>query len=169
MLGQEPFRSLAIQISLKLHMADRKCRALNTCPLDHVKVVILGQDPYHNVGQAMGLSFSVPRGQPVPSSLKNIYSELRTDCQCTAPTHGDLQQVTQRWCAAVTFFTRMPSAWLDSRGRLTHVRPLSDQNGSFTVCDAHVSLTCTGYARHKQHLCQKKRFKTPQQPSPCVA
>ncbi|KAK9808486.1 hypothetical protein WJX73_000220 [Symbiochloris irregularis] len=71
---------------------DHIFRAMNTCPLDNVKVVILGQDPYHNVGQAMGLSFSVPRGQPVPSSLKNIYTELRTDCQCTPPTHGDLQQ-----------------------------------------------------------------------------
>ena len=83
------------------HHLELHCRALNTCPLENVKVVILGQDPYHNVGQAMGLSFSVPRGQPVPSSLKNIYTELRTDCQCTPPTHGDLQQVmANTWSGA---------------------------------------------------------------------
>lgn len=69
-------------------------RALNSCPMEHARVVILGQDPYHNTGQAMGLSFSVPRGQPVPSSLKNIYTELKNDCGCVPPRHGDLQQVS---------------------------------------------------------------------------
>ncbi|DBA96707.1 TPA: uracil DNA glycosylase [Trebouxia sp. C0004] len=65
-------------------------RVFNTCPFDDVKVVILGQDPYHNVNQAMGLSFSVPAGQPVPSSLKNMYKEIATDCGCTVPKHGNL-------------------------------------------------------------------------------
>src|SRR5690606_14542559 len=46
---------------------------------DQVKVVILGQDPYHNVGQAHGLSFSVPRGVGIPPSLRNMYQELSTD------------------------------------------------------------------------------------------
>ena len=68
-------------------------RAMNGTPFDQVRVVIIGQDPYHNVGQAMGLSFSVPPGQPVPSSLQNIYRELRDDCGCTAPKHGDLEKV----------------------------------------------------------------------------
>ena len=68
-------------------------RAMNSCAIDQARVVILGQDPYHNVGQAMGLSFSVPRGQPVPSSLKNIYTELKNDCGCVVPGHGDLQEV----------------------------------------------------------------------------
>ena len=66
---------------------------MNSCPIEQARVVILGQDPYHNVGQAMGLSFSVPKGQFVPSSLKNIYTELRNDCGCTVPRHGDLQEV----------------------------------------------------------------------------
>ena len=65
-------------------------RAFNTCPMERVKVVILGQDPYHDDGQAMGLSFSVPRGWKVPSSLQNIFKELGTDLGCTKPTHGDL-------------------------------------------------------------------------------
>ena len=51
------------------------------------------QDPYHNTGQAMGLSFSVPPGKAVPSSLQNIYKELQEDCACTKPKHGDLEKV----------------------------------------------------------------------------
>lgn len=54
-------------------------RAFELTPLDRVKVVILGQDPYHGDGQAMGLSFSVPDGIPAPPSLKNIFREIETD------------------------------------------------------------------------------------------
>ena len=54
-------------------------RAFDLTPLDQVKVVILGQDPYHGVGQAHGLSFSVPEGVPAPPSLKNIFKEIESD------------------------------------------------------------------------------------------
>ena len=54
-------------------------RAFDLCPMDKVKVVILGQDPYHGYGQAMGLSFSVPDGVPAPPSLKNIFKEIESD------------------------------------------------------------------------------------------
>ena len=54
-------------------------RAFELTPLGKVKVVILGQDPYHNPGQAMGLSFSVPEGVPAPPSLRNIFQEIETD------------------------------------------------------------------------------------------
>lgn len=54
-------------------------RAFDLCPMDKVKVVILGQDPYHGYGQAMGLSFSVPDGIPAPPSLKNIFKEIESD------------------------------------------------------------------------------------------
>ncbi|KLT67282.1 uracil-DNA glycosylase [Pedobacter sp. BMA] len=65
--------------------------ALNTTPFDQVKVVILGQDPYHGAGQAHGLSFSVQRGIAVPPSLKNIYKELESDIEgFRAPGHGNL-------------------------------------------------------------------------------
>lgn len=57
---------------------------------ESVKVVILGQDPYHNPGEAMGLSFSVPKGVKVPPSLKNIYKELSSDLKLSIPDHGDL-------------------------------------------------------------------------------
>lgn len=65
--------------------------AFRLTPLDKVKVVILGQDPYHNVGQAHGLSFSVPVGLPHPPSLRNIFTELTTDIDgFTYPESGDL-------------------------------------------------------------------------------
>ncbi len=60
------------------------------CPYDNVKVVILGQDPYHGAGQAHGLSFSVKPGTKIPPSLKNIYKELKTDLGIDAPNHGYL-------------------------------------------------------------------------------
>lgn len=64
--------------------------AFNTTPFDKVKVVILGQDPYINQGEAMGLSFSVPKGIKIPPSLRNIYKELEEDLGITPPNHGDL-------------------------------------------------------------------------------
>lgn len=67
-----------------------RLRALELTPLNAVKVVILGQDPYHGAGQAMGLSFSVPHGVPPPPSLANIYKELASDCGIERPAHGDL-------------------------------------------------------------------------------
>lgn len=67
-----------------------RLRALELTPLDRVKVVILGQDPYHGPGQAMGLCFSVPEGVPTPPSLANIYKELAADCGIARPAHGDL-------------------------------------------------------------------------------
>ncbi|MDJ0726389.1 MAG: uracil-DNA glycosylase [Prochloraceae cyanobacterium] len=64
--------------------------ALEIAPLAKIKVVILGQDPYHNVGQAHGLSFSVKKGVRIPASLKNIFQELKDDLNITAPKHGNL-------------------------------------------------------------------------------
>ncbi|HZV71758.1 MAG TPA: uracil-DNA glycosylase [Saprospiraceae bacterium] len=64
--------------------------AFNKTPFDKAKVVILGQDPYHGPGQAMGLCFSVPRNIAVPASLKNIFKELHRDLGFTVPGHGDL-------------------------------------------------------------------------------
>ena len=65
-------------------------RALELTPFESVKVVILGQDPYHGFGQAHGLSFSVQKGIPLPPSLRNIYKELQEDLGGELPTEGDL-------------------------------------------------------------------------------
>ena len=64
--------------------------ALSLTPYDEVKVVILGQDPYHGDNQAHGLSFSVQQGIKIPPSLRNMYKELEDDLQVAAPLHGDL-------------------------------------------------------------------------------
>jgi uracil-DNA glycosylase len=65
--------------------------AFNLTPADKVKVVILGQDPYHGAGQAHGLCFSVPRGIKPPPSLQNIYKELHEDLGLPVPLHGNLE------------------------------------------------------------------------------
>ena len=65
--------------------------AFDKTPFDKVKVVVLGQDPYHGEDQAHGLCFSVPKGIKQPPSLKNIFKELATDIVCKIPTHGNLE------------------------------------------------------------------------------
>ncbi|GAV69829.1 UDG domain-containing protein [Cephalotus follicularis] len=66
--------------------------ALNSTPFHLLKAVIIGQDPYHGPGQAMGLSFSVPAGVKIPSSLLNIFKELNQDLGCPIPSHGNLEK-----------------------------------------------------------------------------
>lgn len=70
--------------------------AFNLTPLDRVRLVVLGQDPYFNPGQAHGLCFSVRRGVTPPPSLKNIYRELHEDVGFTPPTHGELSAWAER-------------------------------------------------------------------------
>lgn len=70
-------------------------QAFKDCPLNKVKVVIIGQDPYHGPGQANGLSFSVNDGMKFPPSLKNIFKELEIDRNIPIPTSGNLE----RWAA----------------------------------------------------------------------
>ena len=65
--------------------------ALNSTPISKVKVVIIGQDPYHGPNQAHGLCFSVQKGVPIPPSLRNIYKELSQDTEFNIPNHGNLQ------------------------------------------------------------------------------
>lgn len=66
--------------------------AFNSCPFDKVKVVIIGQDPYHGPGQATGLCFSVEKGIKLPSSLGNIFKEIQNDIGCPFPSHGNLEK-----------------------------------------------------------------------------
>lgn len=72
--------------------ADDIFNAFHFTPLSEVKVLILGQDPYHNVHQAHGLSFSVLPGEEAPPSLQNIYKELESDCNCYIPNNGYLEK-----------------------------------------------------------------------------
>ncbi|MEE9373228.1 MAG: uracil-DNA glycosylase [Saprospiraceae bacterium] len=66
--------------------------AFDSTPFDKVKVIVVGQDPYHGHGEAMGLSFSVPYGKRTPPSLRNIFKELKNDIGMTIPSHGDLSE-----------------------------------------------------------------------------
>ncbi|MDR1225716.1 MAG: uracil-DNA glycosylase [Prevotellaceae bacterium] len=70
--------------------------AFTRTPWDDVKVVILGQDPYHGYGQAHGLCFSVPRGVKAPPSLVNIFKEIQSDLGITPPDHGCLEKWTEQ-------------------------------------------------------------------------
>lgn len=70
--------------------------ALRYTSYNDVKVVILGQDPYHGENQAHGLCFSVKKGIPQPPSLKNIFKELHDDLGCTIPPHGELSEWTKQ-------------------------------------------------------------------------
>ena len=70
--------------------------ALDSCPLDEVKVGILGQDPYHGLRQAHGLCFSVPEGQVHPPSLQNIFKEIEDDLNLPVPKSGNLQHWTKQ-------------------------------------------------------------------------
>ena len=76
--------------------ADRVFNALSLTPFDDVRVVVLGQDPYHGRGQAMGLCFSVPPGVPAPPSLQNIHKELASDLGLATPSSGDLTPWAER-------------------------------------------------------------------------
>ncbi len=67
--------------------------AFTLCPFSQVRVVILGQDPYHGEGQAHGLAFSVPDDIPIPPSLRNIYKEIYSDIGVTPPPSGNLQRL----------------------------------------------------------------------------
>lgn len=69
--------------------------ALDACPVEKTKVVILGQDPYHGSNQAHGFCFSVRKGVAIPKSLQNIYQELHDDLGITPPAHGNLE----KWAA----------------------------------------------------------------------
>ena len=73
--------------------------AFNLTPFDRVKVIIIGQDPYHGPGQAHGLSFSVPEGVNLPPSLQNIFKELKSDLGVNAPYSGNLE----RWASQGVF------------------------------------------------------------------
>ena len=67
-------------------------RAFDKCPFDELKVVIIGQDPYHGEGQANGLCFSVAQGVPFPPSLQNIFKEVNSDTGAAIPTSGELDR-----------------------------------------------------------------------------
>jgi uracil-DNA glycosylase len=91
------FRDLIAFVKKEYH--NKKCyppgpnifNAFNSCPFDCVKVILLGQDPYHGPGQADGLCFSVPKGVSMPPSLRNIFKEIECDLGLSIPLSGNLE------------------------------------------------------------------------------
>lgn len=91
MLGLEAFLAKEIPSGAAVYPPfEQVFNAFCQTPFDQVSVVIMGQDPYHGPGQAHGLSFSVPKGVPLPPSLQNIFKELKEDLKIPAPPHGCL-------------------------------------------------------------------------------
>lgn len=113
-------------------------KAYNELNPEDIRVVIIGQDPYHNPGEAMGLSFSVPQGVKIPPSLKNIYKELVKDVGIEMPQHGDLSS----WTKQGVFL-------LNAILTVEHKQPASHKNiGWQTFTDA----TLAYLSSHQDHI-----------------
>jgi uracil-DNA glycosylase len=127
--------------------------AFNLCPFNQVKVVIIGQDPYHEPGQAMGLSFSVPTGITMPPSLINIFKEIQDDLGTPFPPSGDLT----RWAKQGVLLL---NATLTVRAHQANShQPLgwsTFTDAAITALNAHrqgiVYMLWGGYARSKRYL-----------------
>jgi len=132
--------------------------AFNSTPFDKVKVVLLGQDPYYNPGQAHGLSFSVPDGVPFPPSLVNIFKELNADLGIEPPTNGSLQRWAQQGVfllnAVLTVRAGLPAShskigWTKFTDAV--IKKISDKK------EGIVFLLWGNYARSKKTLIDTKR------------
>lgn len=132
--------------------------AFNTTPFSRVKVVILGQDPYHGAGQAHGLCFSVRRGVPLPPSLQNIYKELQQDLAIPPAPHGELTRWAEQGVLllnSVLTVTAGQAASHQGKGWETFtdavVRVLNER------CERLVFLLWGGYAHRKGRMIDTRR------------
>ncbi|MBX2799105.1 MAG: uracil-DNA glycosylase [Myxococcales bacterium] len=132
---------------------DEVFRALELTPLSSVKVLILGQDPYHGEGQAHGLCFSVRPGVKVPPSLRNIYKELEADVGCPVPSHGHLEHWGRQGVLLLNAVLTVRSAEANSHKdkgweRFTDavIRVVNDQS------ERVVFVLWGGYAKKKARL-----------------
>lgn len=137
---------------------DRIFRAFDLCPLQDVKVVILGQDPYHGPGQAMGLSFSVPDGITAPPSLKNIFKEIESDLGIKMSGRPNLEPWASQGVlmlnAVLTVRAGAPASHSDigwQRFTDAVIRTISDR------CEGVVFLLWGNYARAKRELIDSSR------------
>jgi uracil-DNA glycosylase len=121
-------------------------KAFELTPFNDVKVVILGQDPYHNDGQAHGLSFSVPDGVTIPPSLRNIYIELQSDLGVVPNTSGNLEHWAKQGVlllnSVLTVEKNSPgshaqSGWVDFTDRVIDIINAKKQNVVFLLWGAY--------------------------------
>ena len=111
--------------------------AFNLTPFDSVKVVILGQDPYHGEGQSHGLAFSVQQGTKIPPSLQNIFKELVEDIGCETPQSGDLTQWARQGVLLLNTLLTVRSS-----------EPLSHQNRGWEQFTDEVIKTLSAQGEH---------------------
>ncbi len=132
--------------------------AYNLCPIDNVKVVILGQDPYHDDGQAMGLSFSVPENVALPPSLQNIYKEIQQDLGLPIPQSGDLTHWANQGVLLLNATLTVRAHQANSHQRLgwanftdATIKAISNHN------EHVVFMLWGGFARSKKYLIDASR------------
>lgn len=132
--------------------------AFDKTPFEKVRVVILGQDPYHGPGQAMGLCFSVPREIPVPASLKNIFKEINRDLGLPIPRHGDLTSWTTQGVFLLNAILTVEKNQAGSHSKIgwhlftdAVIKTLSDN------CNGLIFLLWGNYARSKKLLIDPQR------------
>ena len=142
-------------------------KAFELTPLDRVKVVILGQDPYHGYGQAMGLSFSVPEGVPAPPSLKNIFKEIEDDLGIRMSGSPDLQPWARQGVLLLNAILTVRSGEAASHSGIgwqpftdAVIRCISDR------CEGVVFLLWGSFARSKRALIDTSRHYVLEAPHP---
>lgn len=142
-------------------------KAFELCPLGKVKVVILGQDPYHGYGQAMGLSFSVPQGVEAPPSLKNIFKEIESDLGIRMSGSPDLRQWAEQGVLLLNSVLTVRAGQPASHSRIgwqtftdAVIKTISDR------CEGVVFLLWGNYARSKAVLVDKSRHHVLEAPHP---
>ncbi len=133
-------------------------RAFDLTPLDKVKVVILGQDPYHGAGQAHGLSFSVPDGVPAPPSLKNIFKEIEADLGIRMSGYPNLERWASQGVLLLNAVLTVRSGEAASHSKIgweqftdAVIRCISDR------CDGVVFMLWGNFARGKNVLVDHSR------------
>lgn len=133
-------------------------RAFDLTPVEQVKVVILGQDPYHGPGQAHGLSFSVPAGVPAPPSLKNIFKEIETDLGVRMSGHPDLEGWARQGVLLLNAVLTVRAAEAASHSKIgwqeftdAVIKYISDN------CDGVVFMLWGNFARTKAELIDRSR------------
>lgn len=142
-------------------------KAFELCPLGKVKVVILGQDPYHGYGQAMGLSFSVPQGVEAPPSLKNIFKEIESDLGIRMSGSPDLRPWAEQGVLLLNSVLTVRAGQPASHSRIgwqtftdAVIKTISDR------CEGVVFLLWGNYARSKAVLVDKSRHHVLEAPHP---
>ena len=133
-------------------------RAFDLTPVQNVKVVILGQDPYHGPGQAHGLSFSVPQGVPAPPSLKNIFKEIETDLGVRMSGHPNLESWARQGVLLLNAVLTVRAAEAASHSRIgwqeftdSVIKYISDN------CEGVVFMLWGNFARGKSELIDRSK------------